>query len=179
MSLVNKTPRRTNMFRNVAVGAVAALLLGSSFYAARAGSSSDYGDGDLEGGEIAAMAIGGAAGIIIIMDVMKNKDNDDESSAAKAKSAKAVEQLRVVPSRSSLTAGDTATVEVQARYQDSSTWQNVTDVAGVRLVSGDLTRIDGSKNAFAVPYGSKVLSGPATIQAELGGRTASTTVTVN
>ena len=181
MSMVNQTPQhgRAPKARTVIAAAVAALLLGSSFYAAQAGNNSGY-DSDLDGIEIAAIVLGGlGAGAIIFGAMAGDDDDDDETSAAKAKSAKAVEQLRVVPSQSRLTGGDAATVEVQARYQGSKTWQNVTSLANVQLVSGDLTLVDGSKNAFAVPYGSKVASGNAKIAASFGGQNASTSVAVN
>lgn len=178
MSLVNQTPRRNNMVRTVVAGSVAALLLGSSFYAAQAGSNSDYGDGSLDGGEIAAITLGGVGGIAIVMGVMNDRKDDDDASAAKSKTAK-VEQLRVVPAQTRLGVGDATTVEVQARYQGSKTWEKVTNSASVQLVSGGLTQVDGSSNAFAVPYGSKVVPGDAVIKASFGGVSAATTVSVN
>jgi hypothetical protein len=180
MSMVNQTPQRGSgpKARAVIAAAVAALLLGSSFYAAQAGNNSGY-DSDLDGIEIAAIVVGGLGAGAIIFGAMAGDKEEEETSAAKAKSAKAVEQLRVVPSQSRLGAGDAATVEVQAQYQGSKTWENVTNLANVRLVSGDLTMVDGSKNAFAVPYGSKVASGSATIAASFGGQNASTSVAVN
>jgi hypothetical protein len=180
MSMVNQTPQcgRGPKVRVVIAATVAALLLGSSFYAAQAGNNSGY-DSDLDGAEIAAIVVGGIGVGAIVFGVMSKDDDDEESSAAKAKSAKAVEQLRVVPSQSRLGAGDSATVEVQAQYQGSKTWENVTSLANVHLVSGGLTPVDGSKNAFAVPYGSKVVSGNATIAASFGGQNASTLVAVN
>jgi hypothetical protein len=75
--------------------------------------------------------------------------------------------------------GDTATVQVQARYAGSQNWQNVTENASISLVTGGLTQIDGSKNAFAVPYGSKVLSGPATVEASFGGQSVTAEFRVN
>jgi hypothetical protein len=180
MSMVNQTPQRSRgpKARGVIAAAVAALLLGSSFYAAQAGNNSGY-DSDLDGIEIAAIVVGGIGAGAIVFGAMSDDDDDDEASAAKAKSAKAVEHLRVVPSQSRLGAGESATVEVQAQYQGSKAWENVTNLANVQLVSGDLTLVDGSKNAFAVPYGSKVTSGSAKIAASFGGQNASTSVAVN
>jgi len=168
-----------SLLRNVVVGAVAALLLGSSFYAAQAGNNSGYSD-SLNGAEITAIALGGAAGLFIVADVMK-KDKDDSASNEKAKKAMsgAVQQVRVVPSLKTLDAGDATSLEVQARYEGSKTWQTVTSDASLRLLQGGLTRVDGAKNAYAVPYGSRTASGPATIEASFGGQTATATVTVN
>jgi hypothetical protein len=181
MSMDNQTQQRAPRMRFIIAGAVAAILLGSSFYAARAGSDTGYqgGDSSLNCAEIAGMAIGGVGAAIVIMDVMKKDKDDDDASAAKSKSAKAgnVEQIRVISSQNQLTSGDAATVEVQARYQGSKTWQNVTESASINSVG--LTRIDGSNNAFAVPYGTKVAAGPATIAATFGGQSASATVSVN
>lgn len=184
MSMVNHTPKRAPRLRLIAATSAAAILLGSSFYAAQAGGGNNSGyDSRLSGLEIAAIASGALGGGLIIAGIMRGRGNrdvdEDESSAAKAKSAKAVDQLRVVPSQSRLSVGDAATVEVQAQFQGSKTWENVTHLADVRLVSGDLTMVDGSKNAFAVPYGSKVSSGSAKIAATFGGQSASTLVAVN
>jgi hypothetical protein len=183
MSMVNQTLQRAPRLRFVIAGAIAAVLLGSSFYAAQAGSGTGYqgGEDSLSGAEVGAIVAGGIGAAVVIMDVMKDKDDDDDdASASKSKSAKAgnVEKIRVISSQNQLTSGDTATVQVQARYQGSKTWQNVTESATINSVGG-LTRIDGSSNAFAVPYGSKVAAGPATIAATFGGQSASATVSVN
>jgi hypothetical protein len=180
MSMVNQTPQRGSgpKARIVIAATVAALLLGSSFYAAQAGNNSGY-DSDLSGLETAAIVVGGIGAGAIVMGALAKDDDEEDASTDKAKSAKAVEHLRIVPSQTRVGAGDSATVEVQAQYQGSKTWQNVTNLANVQLVSGDLTVVDGSKNAFAVPYGSKVASGNATIAASFGGQSASTRVAVN
>jgi hypothetical protein len=181
MSMVkqNSGSRPQSLLRFVAAGSVAALLLGSSFYAAQAGNNAGYSD-SLNGGEIAAIGLGGAAGLMIVADIMK-KDKDDSASAEKAKKADSgiVKQVRLVPSQKNLGAGDSATVDVQARYEGSQTWETVTNDANVKLLSGGLTKVDGAKNAFAVPYGSKVSSGKATIEASFGGQSATTSVAVN
>jgi len=181
MSMVNQTPQRAPRLRVVVAGAVAVLLLGSSLYAARAGNNNGYND-SLNGGEIAAITLGGAGAIWAIADVMKKDKDSDDASNEKSKSAKskAVKEVRVQSSRNQLGSGDAASVEVQARYEGSSSWTNVTDRASIQLAgNSSLTQIDGSKNAFAVPYGSQVVPGAATIQASFGGQTASATINVN
>jgi hypothetical protein len=181
MSMVNQTPTRgqTPRFRVVIATAVATLLLGSSFYSAQAGNNGGYND-HLSGLEIAAIATGAVGGGLIIASMMRDKnDDDDEASAAKEKSAKAVTGVRVRSSQNRLTAGDTTTVAVEAQFAGSEAWQNVTDKASVRLVKGNLTQIDGSKNAFALPFGSRVAPGEATIEASFAGQSALTTVAVN
>lgn len=181
MSMVNQTPTggRKPRFRVVIAAAVATLLLGSSFYGAQAGNNSDYNDG-LDGLEIAGIAVGAVGGGIAILAAtgIIGGAADDEASADKAKTAK-VSELRVRSTQKQVTAGDATSVEVQARYQGSNTWTNVTDRASVRLVEGALTQVDGAKNAFAVPYGSKVVPGNATIAASFGGQSATATVAVN
>jgi hypothetical protein len=183
MSMDNQISQRGrgSRLRIVIAAAVAALLLGSSFYAAQAGNNSGY-DDSLNGLEVAAIAVGGVGAGIVILGIMNDDDDDeDESSSAKSKNAKAgnVEQVRVRSLRNELSSGDATSVEVEARYQGSKTWKNVTDSANLSLVKGSLTQIDGTKNTFAVPYGSKVAPGSATIQASFGGQSASTTVAVN
>ncbi len=181
MSMVNQTPTRGNAprFRVVIATAVAALLLGSSFYSAQAGNNGGYND-SLDGLEIAAIAVGAVGGGLIIANMMSGSGGGDgDASAEKSKTAKAVSEVRVRSSQNQLTSGDTATVSVEARYAGSMNWQNVTDKANVRLVSGDLTQIDGAKNAFAVPFGATVVPGSALIEASFGGQSASTTVAVN
>ena len=182
MSMVNQTPQRR--LRVVVSAAIAALLLGSSFYGAQAGNNGGYGNGSdrLNGLEIAAIATGAVGGGLVIASIMRGEgdDEDEESSASKSKSAKAgkVEAVRLISGTSQLSAGDATAVEVEARYEGSRTWTKVTDSANISAVGG-LTQIDGARNAFGVPYGSKVASGPATIEATFGGLRASTSVTVN
>jgi hypothetical protein len=177
---------RKNAFRLVAAASTAAILLGSSFYAAQAGGAGagqyrDDGEGDTA--KIVGITVGAALGVYVVAGLIeRNKDKDkDTTTEDKAKSAKSgkVDQVRVLPSQSSLGAGDSALVQVQARYEGSQAWQNVTESAGIRLVSGALTQVDGAKNAFAVPYGSKVIAGPATVEASFGGKSATAEFHVN
>lgn len=184
MSMSEQAPRqhgRKITFRTLAAVSTAAILLGSSFYAAQAGTAGFYED-DLDGSETlktTAIVAGTAVGVMLLAAAIDRERRDgDTKREDKAKTAKA-EQVRVVPSRTGLTAGDATVLQVQARYPGSKTWSNVTDNAGIRLVSGNLTQVDGSKNAFAVPYGSKVISGPATVEASFGGRTATAEIQVN
>jgi hypothetical protein len=190
MSMSKQAPRQhggKNVFRLVAATSTAAVLLGSSFYAAQAGSGAagQYRD-DLDGsnvGNLVGITAGAALGVYFIAGAI-DRDNDkdkDSTSGEKEKSAKSgkVEQVRVLPSQNSLVAGDSSTVQVQARFQGSQTWQNVTDNASIRLVSGSLTQVDGTKNAFAVPYGNKVVAGPATVEASFGGKSATAEFRVN
>jgi hypothetical protein len=178
-----------NLFRTAAAVSTAAILLGSSFYAAQAGVFGGYGPGgaggDTDGDstvKTAAIVAGSAVGLFLLAGAIDRDDDKDEAkSDDKAKSAKSgkVEQVRVLPSQTVLGAGDTATVQVQARFSGSQNWQTVTESASINLVSGGLTQIDGSKNAFAVPYGSKALSGPATVEASFGGKSVTAEFRVN
>lgn len=178
-----------NLFRTAAAVSTAAILLGSSFYAAQAGVIGGYGGGgggDTDGDstiKTVAIIVGTGVGVFLLANAIDDDDDDEIESKSedKAKSAKSgkVDQVRVLPSQAILGAGDTATVQVQARYVGSQTWQNVTEKASINLVSGGLTQIDGSKNAFAVPYGSKVLSGPATVEASFGGKSVIAEFRVN
>lgn len=176
---------RKNVFRTLAAVSTAAILLGSSFYAAQAGTAGFYdddGDAD-ETAQTAGIVAGATIGVILVagaIDRANDKDKDTKSED-KTKSAKAagVQQVRVVPTSTGLTAGDSTVLRVQARYAGSKTWSDVTENAGIRLVSGGLTQVDGSKNAFAVPYGSKAISGPATVEASFGGQTATAEIQVN
>lgn len=173
-----------NVFRTAAAVSTAAILLGSSFYAAQAGGVGGYGDTDGDSAvKTAAIVAGSAVGIFLLANAIDDDDDDENEAKSedKAKSAKSgkVEQVRVLPSQTVLGAGDSATVQVQARYSGSREWQNVTESASISLVSGGLTQIDGSKNAFAVPYGSKALSGPATVKASFGGQSVTAEFRVN
>jgi hypothetical protein len=180
---VSKQHGGKNVFRTAAAISTAAILLGSSFYAAQAGGVGGYGDTDGDStAKTAAIVAGSAVGLFLLAGAIdRDNDNDKSESEDKAKSAKSgkVEQVRVLPSQTVLGVGDTATVQVQARYAGSQNWQNVTENASISLVSGGLTQIDGSKNAFAVPYGSKVLSGPATVEASFGGQSVTAEFRVN
>jgi hypothetical protein len=178
MSMSEQAPRqhgRKNVFRLVAATSTAAILLGSSFYAAQAGAGGPglyADDGDTDTAKIVGVTVGaGAAVWLIAAAVDRNKDKDS-TSEDKAKSAKAgkVKQVRALPTLKQLGAGDTTVVEVQARYAGSNTWETVTDRASIKLVSGGLTQVDGAKNAFAVPYGSAVKAGPASVQVSFGGQ---------
>lgn len=181
MSMVNQTPQRARRQRLVIAGMVGTLLLGSAVYAGGRGGGKNGGYNDrLSGLEIAAIATGAIGGGLVIADMFRGRGNrgeDEETSRSKAKAAKAgtVKEVRVRSSQNELTSGDAALVQVEARYDGSSAWQNVTESARIKS-SGALTQIDGSRNAFAVPYGSKVASQSATIEATFGGRSATTAV---
>jgi hypothetical protein len=187
MSMSEQAPRqhgRKNVFRIVAAASTAAILLGSSFYAAQAGGggAGQYtDDGDTDTGKIVGITVGTAVGVYLIAAAIDRDKDKDSSSAEKEKKAQSgkVQQVRVLPSQSTLGAGESALVQVQARYEGSQAWQNVTDSAGIRLVSGSLTQVDGAKNAFAVPYGSKMVSGLATVEATFGGQSSSAQIQVN
>lgn len=187
MSMSDQAPRqagRKHLFRTVLAASTAAVLLGSSFYAAYAGGggASQYvDDGDTDTAQVIGISLGVVAGTYLIGNLIANGAGAGSSSAEKEKTASAgsVEKVRVVPSSTGLAAGDTAVLQVQARYAGSKTWQDVTDNASLQLVSGGLTQVDGSKNAFAVPYGSKVVTGPAVVKASFGGQSATTQLSVN
>jgi hypothetical protein len=186
MSMSDQAPRqqgRKNLFRTVAAVSTAAILLGSSFYAAQAGSAGFYtDDGDEDTAKVVGVTLGVTAAVFFVAGAIeKGQDKKEGSSDDKAKSANAagVQQVRVVSSRTGLAAGDAAVLQVQAKYAGSEKWQDVTESAVIRQVSGSLTPVDGSKNAFAVPIGSKVVPGAAVIQAEFGGRSATTQLNVN
>jgi hypothetical protein len=186
MSMSEQAPRqhgRKNAFRTLAAVSTAAILLGSSFYAAQAGTAGFYNDdGDADDtAETAGIVAGAGLGVFLIAGAIDRSNDKKSKSEDKEKSAKAlpVEKVRLLSSSTGLTAGDSTVVRVQAQYPGSKTWTDVTDNAGIRLVSGDLTQVDGSKNAFAVPYGSKAISGPATVEASFGGQTATAEIQVN
>ena len=188
MSMSEQAPRQADrkpLFRIVAAGSVAAVLLGSSFYGAQAGSASGYGDTDGDSsGKTAGIVAGTVIGVYLLANAIGGSasgSDADSNTEDKEKSAKAgkVEQVRIVPSQTQLDSGDTAILNVQARYQGSKTWQTVTESANVRLQSGGLTQVDGTKNAFAVPYGAKTASGPATVEATFGGQSVTAQLHVN
>jgi len=174
-----------NARRLAVAGATAAVLLGTSFYAAQAGPASIYeDDGTTDTAKNVGIGLGVAAGVFFAVGAIeRGKDSDKKSSndKDKSKSAKAgpVQSVRVIPSQKSLGAGDSAMVDVQVRRAGSQTWESVTQDASIRLVSGGLTQVDGTKNAFAVPYGSKTQSGPATVEATFGGLTSTAELQVN
>jgi hypothetical protein len=188
MSMSEQTPRqhqRKGMFRTVAAVSTAAILLGSSFYAAQAGLGAGQYEDDLDGsgeGTLIGVSVGVAVGTFLLAGAIgRDDDNADKPSEEKAKSSKngKVEAVRVVPTRDQLGAGESAVVQVQARYQGSKTWQDVTESASIRLVSGGLTQVDGTKNAFAVPYGSSVSAGSSTVEASFGGKSDTAKFQVN
>jgi len=186
MSMSEQAPRqhgRKNVFRLVAAASTAAVLLGSSFYAAQAGAGAGQyaDDGDTDTAKIVGITLGAGAGVWLLAAAVDKDRDKDSTSEDKAKSAKAgkVEQVRVLPTQKQLGVGDSTVVEVQARYAGSKTWQNVTDRASFKLVSGGLTQVDGAKNAFAVPYGSTALAGPATVQVSFGGQSDTAEFQIN
>jgi len=172
-----------NALRLAVAGATAAVLLGTSFYASQAGAASIYeDDGSTDTAKTVGISLGVAAGTFLIIGAIeRGADSDKKSSNDKEKSAQAgaAQSVRVIPSQKSLGAGDSAMVDVQVRREGSQTWESVTNEASIRLLSGGLTQVDGSKNAFAVPYGSKTQPGTATVQASFGGHTATTELQVN
>ncbi len=187
MSMSEQTPRqhgRKNAFRIVAAVSTAAVLLGSSFYAAQAGAGGAEYEDDLDGsgeGTLIGVSVGAALGVYLLTTVIGGSGGGGSSSEETPKSAKSnkVEQVRLLPSQNTLGAGETSVVQVQARYQGSEAWQNVTEGASIRLVSGSLTQVDGAKNAFAVPYGGNATAGPATVEASFGGKSATAQFQVN
>ena len=186
MSMSEQAPRqhgRMNAFRTLAAVSTAAILLGSSFYAAQAGTAGFYNDdGDAdEDTSTAANVAGSLVGVVLVGAAIDRASNSHSKSEEKTKTAKAtgVERVRLVPSSTGVSAGDATILRVQARYSGSKTWSDVTDNAGFRLVSGGLTQVDGTKNAFAVPYGGKTVSGPATVEASFGGHSDTAEIQVN
>ena len=161
-------PRRP-LFRMVAIGSAALFLLSTAYQASWGqGGGGNYGDNDngLSGGEIAAIAVGGA-GAAYGLWLLLGADDDDDDETTEATYAPGVSTggkaaaARLVAPTSKLAAGDNAVLDLQV--QRGGKWVSVTNEHGSTIqVSGvPLTRMDGAKNAFAVP----MTAGSGTAQA--------------
>jgi hypothetical protein len=123
------------------------------------GGGGNYGDDDdddgLSGGEIAAITIGGlgaAYGIWLLAGADDDDDDDAETQATFVPgSAGKASAVRLVAPKGGVAAGENAVLRLEARRGNK--WVNVTDERGSSFnVSGSsVTRMDGAKNAFAVP----------------------------
>jgi hypothetical protein len=168
----------------VVAGAVALVLLGSSFNAARGGGNSAYDDdGGLSGGAIAGAVLGGAAAVYFIAGAIdKDDDEEDGAPSSRATTSRKVEAVRVSPQNVRMERGAAQDFQVQVRYAGEQTWQNVTNSPSVSMqvsdASGRVVAVDGAKNVFTAPLDGK--SGPATVKviASYSGAQATSTVAV-
>jgi hypothetical protein len=151
---------RRPLFRMIAVCSAALLLLMSSFQASWGqGGNGDYDDdGGLSGGEIAAIAIGGAAGLYGLW-LLAGADDDDDDEATEAASTgvpsggDATAARLVSPDGARLAAGDAAVFELEVRR--NGRWEKVSGhPAASFATSGTLELADGAKNLVLAPLGA-------------------------
>jgi hypothetical protein len=193
MAKVERSTGRTQrpLFRWVAAGSAAAFLVSSAYQASWAQTARDYDrDDGLDSKDLALIATGaalGIAGLWWLLAGSRDDDDDEEAQEVKAPAPKdgaAVSELRLVPSRQRVGAGEQAVFDLQARTNGE--WRSVTNrgEASIAVAEGaGLVRLDGAKNAFALP----ITAVPGTQEVVVEGRfdrpgagplTARTTITV-
>jgi len=144
----------------------------------------DDDDDGLSSGEIAAIAVGGlavGAGLWYLMGRKKSDDGGEEQKATSAGSAQKVTALRLVPRSKTVAAGERDVLDLQARGTNGKWFSVTTDEAASIEVKGDsagLMRLNGSKNAFALPISTSAAAHgkQVTLVGRYAGLTAQTTV---
>jgi hypothetical protein len=157
----------------VAIGSAAVFLLSSAFQASWGqGLGGFYGgnntDEGLSSGEIAAIVVGGlGAGYFLFGMTRRRKKhhhNDEDTpqrvmapqgpASGAAASSKLTSEVRLVPQKTDVAAGERCAFDLQVRGEDGK-WYSVTrqEMASIELQDADagLVRLDGAKNTFCVP----------------------------
>jgi len=144
-------------FRMVVVGSAALFLLSTAYQASWGAGSGSY-DNGLSTGEIAAISVGAVGGGYLLWMLAGDRDKDDDTSNEEEKKGAMVPNThsrptaaRLVPQKSVLGAGEQTAFNLQ--IQRAGRWENVQH-ASVE-VKGEMTRLDGAANAFAVPMTAK------------------------
>jgi len=142
----------------------------------------DDDDSGLSDGEIAAIAVGAlavGAGVWYLMGRKKKSDGGEEQKVQSTKPESKISSLRLVPSTRRMGAGDRAVLDLQAKGA-SGKWQSVTDLEGASIeVKGDsagLMKLDGSKNAFALPISASGEGKSVTLVGSYQGLSAQTSL---
>jgi hypothetical protein len=172
----------------VAIGSAALFMLSTAYQASWGqGGLGQYGDDDdgLSTGEIAAISVGAVGGGYLLWLLAGDRDEDDDTTTEEEKKGAFVPgssqptAVRFAPQKGTLSAGEQTAFNLQVRQ--GGQWVNVgNDNRASVEVGGGMSRLDGAKNAFAVPMtaaaGKATAVGTYTLS---NGKVLSTQTTVN
>lgn len=146
-------------FRMVTVGSAALFLLSTAYQASWGqGNNGNYDDDGLSTGEIAAISVGAVGGGYLLWLLAGDRDDDDNTTTEEEKKGAKVPgassqptAARLVPQKNTVGAGEQTAFELQLNR--SGKWETVSnnDSRASFEVKGGMSRLDGARNAFAVP----------------------------
>jgi len=144
------------LFRTIAVGTAALFLLSTAYQVKSAAAATDY-DNGLSTGEIVGISVGAAGGAYLLWLLAGDRDDDDETSNEEEKkgamvpgSSSGPTAARLVPQKGTVSAGEQTAFDLQV--QRGGRWVSVSSDKQASIeVKGGMSRLDGAKNAFAVP----------------------------